>query len=307
VVPLAEPNAIGRTLGLLGDEWSLLIVRYAAAGVRRFGGWKEHLGISDAVLSTRLAALVDAGVMLRVPASSGTGGTEYQLSRSGRGLWQVLLSIWSWELRYVPGQSDRLPQMLHRTCESAFEPVLRCSRCHAPSARADVELRLGPSGEFARSVPVGSNRRRAPGRPNAAGMFGETMTLIGSRWSAALLGAAFLGATRFTEFEQMVGAPPTIVAERIRAFVDVGVLEQSGTQAGARPSAYRLTTKGESFFPVVSTALAWGERWFPSADGPAVLARHRSCGHGFVPELACSVCDGPVTRRDLVVSPADVG
>lgn len=307
MAPLAEPNAIGRTLGLLGDEWSLLIVRYAAAGVRRFGGWKDHLGISDAVLSARLGALVDAGVLLRVPASSGTGSTEYRLSRSGLDLWQVLLSIWSWELRHVPGQSDRLPQMLHETCGSAFEPVLRCTRCQAPTARADVELGLGPSGQFGRSVPVGSNRRRVPGRQNTAGMFGETMTLIGSRWSSALLGAAFLGATRFTDFERMIGAPPTIVAERIRAFVDVGVLEPVGTETGGRPSAYHLTVKGESFFPVVSTALAWGERWFPSDDGPAVLARHRSCGHGFIPELACSVCDGVVSRGNLVVSPADLG
>src|SRR5690606_25297708 len=53
------PNAIGATLGLLGDEWSLLIVRYALAGARRFGDWRTRVGISDAVLSARLRSLVD--------------------------------------------------------------------------------------------------------------------------------------------------------------------------------------------------------------------------------------------------------
>lgn len=309
---VAEPNAIGRTLGLLGDEWSLQIVRYAVAGVRRFGGWKQHLGISDAVLAARLGALVDAGVLVRVPAVGGTH-PEYELTKAGLGLWPVLLSIWSWELHHVPGQADLLPRMLHATCAAEFEPVLRCRGCAGAAPREEVELALGPSGHFERSVPVGSNRRRTTGgrRTTAgAGMFTETMTLIGSRWSSAMLGAAVLGATRFSDFERMTGASPTAVAERLRAFVDLGVLERAGGEAvgesGARPASYLLSAKGRAFFPVVATALAWGERQFPSPDGPAVLAVHRPCGKEFVPQLGCSVCAAALASRAVVVSPPDV-
>lgn len=307
-----EPNAIGRTLGLLGDEWSLQIVRYAAAGVRRFGGWKHHLGISDAVLAARLGALVEAGVLVRVPATVGMH-PEYELTASGLGLWPVLLSIWTWELHHVPGQAALLPRMVHSSCGSEFEPVLRCRRCEGAAPIEEVELTLGPSGDFERSVPVGSNRRRTTGRRRTAagaGMFTETMTLIGSRWSSAMLGAAVLGAVRFSDFERMTGASPTVVAERLRAFVDLGVLEPVGEEAkeatGPRPASYRLSAKGRAFFPVVATALAWGERHFPSADGPAVLAVHRPCRKGFVPELGCSVCGSAMTSRTLLVSPADV-
>jgi DNA-binding HxlR family transcriptional regulator len=137
-------------------------------------------------------------------------------------------------------------------------------------------------------------------------MFRETMALIGSRWSSALLGAAVLGATRFNDFERMIGAPPAVVSERLRSFVDLGVLEPHPRRAdGARPS-YRLSAKGRAFFPAVATALAWGERHFPAPDGPAVRAVHRRCGAGFVPELACSVCAEVITSRSLVVSPPEL-
>lgn len=309
---VAEPNAIGRTLGLIGDEWSLQIVRYAAGGVRRFGEWKHQLGISDAVLSARLGVLVEAGVLVRVPASGGTH-PEYELTGPGLALWPVLLSIWSWELHHVPGQAALLPRMVHGTCGSEFEPVLRCRRCAGAAPIEEVELGLGPSGDFERSVPVGSNRRRTTGRRRttaAAGMFTETMTLVGSRWSSAMLGAAVLGAARFSDFERMTGASPAVVAERLRAFVDLGVLERAGVEAteeaGTRPARYLLSAKGKAFFPVVATALAWGEQQFPCADGPAVLAVHRPCRQDFVPELGCSVCGAALTSRALVVSPPDV-
>jgi DNA-binding HxlR family transcriptional regulator len=131
------------------------------------------------------------------------------------------------------------------------------------------------------------------------------MAIIGSRWSSAVLGAAFLGASRFRDFEQ-IGAPPSVVADRLRHFVDLGVLERadddglSSTGVGER-SPYRLTAKGSAFFPAVVAFLVWGERWRPSPDGPAVLATHRPCGQGFVPELTCSVCRQVVGPTELQI------
>ena len=275
-------------------------MRYAFAGVRRFGGWRQHLGISDAVLTARLRALVGAGVLERRRAEGGSR-PEYRLAAPGLDLWPLLLSIWSWEQHHVAGQADALPTMVHRRCGSEFEPVLCCRACAAPAPYEDVDLALGPSGDFARSVPVGANRRRTGStRSDVAGtgLFTETMTLVGSRWSSAVLGAAILGATRFGDFERMVGAPPAIVAGRLRSFVRLGVLE------GA--AGYRLTAKGRAFFPVVATALAWGERHFPAVEGPAVDAVHRTCGRPFVPALGCSACGELIDRRTVEVSPADV-
>lgn len=283
-----QPNAIARALSLLGDEWSLLVVRHAFGGVRRYGGWKQALPISDAVLTDRLAALVDAGVLARRPSG------DYALTERGTGLWPVLLSIWSWEQRYVAGQADRLPRMVHRTCGTGFRPVLSCAVCGDAVAMADVSVGLAEGQDFARSAPVGGNRRRTGSRGHAgAGLFPETMALLGSRWSSAVLGAACLGAGRFTDFQQMTGAPPAVLSERLRSFVSVGVLEEG---------SYRLTAKGQAFFPVVSTALAWGERWYGEPGSPAVDARHD--GHPFLPQLACSMCERVLAGEDVRVTEA---
>ncbi len=290
------PNAIGATLGLLGDEWSLLIVRYALGGARRFGDWRERVGISDAVLSARLRSLVEGGVLERVRYSQRPPRDEYLLTESGRDLWPVLVAIWSWERRHVSGRRDELPEMVHRQCGQVAWPELRCHTCSGPATAAQVRLALGPSGAFDRSAPVGANRRRP-------GTFHETMEVIGSRWSAALLGAAFLGAGRFTEFERMLGAPPTVVAERLQRFVEIGVLEPDAA-AGERPR-YQLTAKGAALFDVVATMLRWGERWKGAADGPAVLATHGGDDHPFVPELACSACGATLHEAAIRVVPGD--
>jgi len=282
----AEPNAIGATLGLLGDEWTLLIVRGAFEGARRYGDWKSALPISDAVLTTRLQSLVDADVLRR-------DGAAYALTTSGLDLWLVLLCIWDWEQRQVPRRAP-LPRMVHTGCGSAFHPVLRCGVCGNDAHSTQVHARFSPGGSFERSAPVGNNRRRASSArrgTSGPGMFADTMAIVGNRWSSAVLGAAFLGATRFRDFEQ-IGAPPSTVADRLRRFVELGVFAPPDPDS----TDYRLTTKGRAFFPVVVAFLQWGERWRPAADGPSVEATHQSCGAAFVPAWRCSECNGALTR-----------
>jgi DNA-binding HxlR family transcriptional regulator len=286
------PNAIGASLGLLGDEWTLLIVQQAQQGVRRYSQLQARLGIGPTVLAARLATLTDAGVLEKVPDG---GRFAYELTRSGKELWALLLCIWAWEQDWVQGEA--LPTMRHVSCGEVFRPVLACAVCSAATGAPDVDIALGPSGAIARSVPTGSNRRRAgSARAEGPGLFPETMSLMGSRWSSALLGCAFLGARRFSEFEAMLGAPPNVVAERLRSFVTLGVLDGD----------YRLTAKGRAFFPAVATLVAWGERWHPAPDGPALVATHRACGADFVPTLRCSCCDGLLRRSDVAVEPAAV-
>lgn len=281
------PNAIGATLGLLGDEWTLLIVQQALRGAHRFSQLQTILGIAPTVLSSRLAALTAAGVLDRVPAEP---RHDYRLTEAGRALWRPLLCIWAWEQRWVQGEA--LPTMRHLACGKVFEPRLCCAGCGIPAEAADVELAFGPSGQMDRSIPTGSNRRRAGAvRPDGPGLFPETMTLLGNRWSSALLGAAFLGAQRFIEFEATLGAPPNIISERLRTFVALGVLDDT----------YRLTPKGLALFPTVSALVAWGERWLPAPDGPSLLARHGGCGRGFIPLLRCSSCHEELAASDLII------
>ena len=238
------------------------------------------------MLASRLGTLVEAGLMERHASRS------YSLTECGVALWPVLLCIWSWERRYVVGQADRLPRMQHAACGAEFRPVLCCMVCGSPAGIVDVSVGLAAGQDFARSAPVGGNRRRSGSRRHqGAGLFPETMALVGSRWSSAVLGASCLGARRFTEFQRMTGAPPAVLSERLRSFVALGVLERG---------SYDLTAKGQAFFPVVSTALAWGERWLGRPGSPTVVAGHAE--HAFLPQLGCSACERVLTADVMSTS-----
>ena len=252
-------------------------------GVRRFSALQSALGIGPTVLSARLAALVDGGVLDK-------RDDGYWLTEAGKDLWSLLLCIWAWEQRWVQGEA--LPTMRHTACGQVFAPALTCAGCFQPASADDVQVELGPAGDLARAVPVGRNRRRTgSSRAEGPGLFPETMALMGSRWSSATLGAAFLGARRFRDFEAILGAPPNVVSERLRTFVDLGVLD----------AGYALTAKGRDFFPAVAQLVAWGETWHPAADGPALLATHEACGAPFVPRLCCDRCRAALDRGAVAI------
>jgi DNA-binding HxlR family transcriptional regulator len=238
------------------------------------------------VLSARLSALVDGGVLDNT-------ADGYRLTGAGKQLWSLLLCIWAWEQRWVQGEA--LPTMRHTSCGEVFTPELACADCGDAVTSLDVTVEIGPSGELSRAVPAGRNRRRTgASRAEGPGLFRETMALMGSRWSSATLGAAFLGARRFRDFEAILGAPPNIVAERLKMFVELGVLD----------SGYTLTAKGRDFFPAVTQLVAWGERWHPAPEGPALLATHQACGAPFLPLLRCSACHEQLRRTSVAIEPA---
>ncbi|MFJ2774542.1 winged helix-turn-helix transcriptional regulator [Streptomyces sp. NPDC087300] len=306
-LPAGGANAIGVTMGLIGDEWTLLILRYAHQGARRYADWREHLAISDSVLSARLTRLTTAGILERDAYQTRPTRYAYRLTRRGRELWPILVAIWAWEYRWVSEHVEHLPWMRHRACGHPMEPLLACAACGETVRPRDVRSELGPSGGEGRSVPTAATRRRSASTGGAgAGLFPETMALIGNRWSVALLGAAFLGAHRFGDFQQRLGAPPTMVADRLRTFVGLGVLGSEPSAERADWISYRLTDKGRAFFPVIMTAIDWGQRWFHAPEGPALHSVHRGCGAVFEPCLICDDCGETLGENSVVVVTREV-
>jgi DNA-binding HxlR family transcriptional regulator len=288
-------NAVGRILGLLGDEWTLLIVQQALLGVTRYGEFMERLPISNSVLTSRLRALTQDGLLVRTTYQPRPVRAEYLITQRGRALWPVLLSIWEWERRWVPAHVGRLPRMRHTVCDSDFAPMLTCRSCTEVVTEKQVAARWGPSGSWPRSVPEAVTRRRASGNHHQAGLFPETMSVFGNRWAAALLVCAFLGTSRFTDFQTQLGAPPTLLAGRLQTFCANGVL------SAPRQAGYQLTEKGRALFPVIITALQCGQRWFHAPEGPAVVIAHLGCGEQFTGQLTCDQCAQPLKGTQVSV------
>jgi DNA-binding HxlR family transcriptional regulator len=273
-------------LGLLGDEWTLLVVQQALLGATRYGDFRARLPISNSVLTARLRLLTGEALLESLPYQSNPPRSEYVITERSRSLWPVLLSIWEWERHWVPDHDDPLPGMRHASCGGDFAPVVTCGSCAEAASEKDVVAQWGPSGSWSRSIPVAATRRRSAS-DQSAGLFPQTMSVMGNRWGFALLVAAFVGMSRFTDFQTQLGAPPGSIADRLAIFTTNGVFEMSDNR-------YRLTEKGRALFPVLVTALQWAQRWYQSPEGPAVSLAHTACGRRFVPVLTCDQCSEPL-------------
>ena len=271
-------------LGVLGDEWTLVLVQQALLGVRRYGDFAAGLPVSHSVLAGRLRRLLAQGLLTCREYQNNPPRSEYVVTPKSRSLWPILTSIWEWERRWVPTHDAPLPAMHHLTCGSDFAPQVTCRSCGDTVDAKDVEAQWGPSGSWVRSVPSTTNRRRSGGRRAGAGtLFPETMSVLGDRWGFALLVAAFVGFSRFTDFQTELGAPPATIADRLAVFTAEGILAHDDAR-------YRLTEKGSALFPVLVCALAWAQHWFPDREGPAVIVTHAACGRRFSPVLVCDQC-----------------
>lgn len=284
-------------LGLLGDEWTLLIVQRALLGARRYGEFLDALPVSNAVLTSRLQSLSAADMLSRNQYQSNPPRSEYLVTPMSRSLWPMLTSIWAWERRWVPDHPEPLPRMRHTGCGHEFAPRVACRSCTAEADGNDVVAHWGPSGSWQRSIPEGTQRRRSSGRRSgAAVLFPQTMSVIGDRWGFALLVAAFVGVRRFTDFQTQLGAPPATLTDRLTTFTDEDILVSCD-------GGYRLSEKGRAFFPVLVCALSWAQRWFPSPEGPAVILTHTSCGKRFDPALRCDQCDRHLRGAQILPVP----
>jgi DNA-binding HxlR family transcriptional regulator len=101
---------IARTLDVIGDWWSLLIVRDAFLGKRRFTEFQKSLGLAKNILSVRLQKLVSHGILTTAPASDGSAYEEYRLTEKGRSLYLVLVALRQWGERnlFEKGELDLL-------------------------------------------------------------------------------------------------------------------------------------------------------------------------------------------------------
>jgi DNA-binding HxlR family transcriptional regulator len=103
--------ATARTLDVIGDWWSLLIIRDTLGGIRRFSELQRHLGAAKNILALRLRALVDEGILEVVPASDGSAYNEYLPTQKGRALMPVLVALAQWgkEFLYNAGEACNVP------------------------------------------------------------------------------------------------------------------------------------------------------------------------------------------------------
>ena len=136
--------SVARALAIVGERWTLLIIRDAFKGTRRFDDFYRNLGVTRHRLAQRLAGLVEAGVMTRVPYNDRPVRYEYRLTRMGLGLYPVLMTLGDWGDRWLDNGQGPPTEYWHARCGKVTGPVISCRECGDPLRPEEVSARPGP-------------------------------------------------------------------------------------------------------------------------------------------------------------------
>lgn len=154
--------SIARTLDVIGEPWSPLILRNIYIGITRFERLQQTLGISRKVLTERLKWLVENGVLERREYSSRPPRHEYTLTAKGKELCDLLLVMVRWGDRWMAGETGPPVLYRHQACGEISHVELRCSACGQPMRATDVDLLPGP-GAVPSATPDADEARRQSG------------------------------------------------------------------------------------------------------------------------------------------------
>jgi DNA-binding HxlR family transcriptional regulator len=136
--------SVARALEIVGERWTLLILRDLFLGIHRFEAMQRDLGVARNVLATRLDKLVAAGIVERRRYNERPPRDEYRLTEKGRDLWPTIVALLQWGDEYAPSPGGPPTVMLHRDCGGAVDRHRMCERCGAALDVRDVQAYAGP-------------------------------------------------------------------------------------------------------------------------------------------------------------------
>lgn len=317
-------SAAERSIAVIGDAWTLRVLRTIFRGKRRYGDFIKELGMSRAVLTDRLNKLVAHDVLLRDTREG--GHPAYRLTERGLDLWPLFLAMWVWESDWGTGQDQDtwapdVPrrQVVHTACGHTMQPQFKCRHCLQVVVPFETVAATAESSVIPQSMVIGLRSEEAKNlqdafaaplsissafRRNRQDAMHSTSTLqahrlvrvIGDRWNSAVVAAAFRAVRTFSGFEHSLGIGPAQLTMRLAELQKLGIL-RSRAYAGARPE-YRLTQAGIALYPVTMELVRWGNRWYwPGTPTFSIL--HLLCQHTLEARWHCGHCEAELMRETV--------
>jgi len=302
---VSEPGerncSVGRTVGILSDAWTFLVLRESLFGARRFENFQSVLGIPRATLSERLRKLTAQGILRQVPYSTHPPRSEYRLTATGIDLYPAMVALMRFGDRYLSGTGSMPLELVHRPCGHACQPQVVCPACGGEIAANRVQYRDGPGAGRAPALPARRIRQSADrgqfehGRPCSVA---RALRIIGDRWSFLIIREAFFGVRRFDALQSSLRIASNILADRLARLTAEEILERTKYQDLPERHEYRLTARGKDLYAPLIVMMAWGDRWLAAGKPPLILT-HRDCGADFTAAVVCDHCRAPVAARDM--------
>lgn len=282
-----------RAAALIGDSWTLLILREMFAGRRRFTEFANALGISRAVLTDRLKRLADADLITQDGAETGNARRDYVLTPKGHDTLGVLCMQDAWESAYGVGHQTVRP--INQTSREPVQPVLLTRPGGVP-----LEVRrlafdfVGGQGP----AETSSNSRRRGEGAQPTGVTGA-LAVLGDPWAWRILISAFLGVRRFDEFGQVLGIASNVLTDRLNRLIDADLMLRERYNRLPPRFEYRLAVAGQALHPLFGAMYGWGERWLYDGEELPMRLFDRLTGERITPVVCDAATRQPLDRADL--------
>lgn len=290
--------SIWRSLEVVGDTPTLLILEASWLGARKFDELREKTGLLKALLSDRLKRLVETGLVNKKRYCDAPPRYEYVLTRKGRGVYWTSLMMLRWETGWGGGSGKIAVTLTHEPCGNTFTPDPACGHCGNTIDATQVEWEQGPG--VGLMAPVYSRRRQQRESSQAAtSLLDQAAQIMGDRWASLIMRSIFTGINRFDDIRQDTAIATNILSERLKWLESIGVIRQHAYPSTPPRNEYRVTRKGVEYYPVLLMLMRWGDRYYVSPEGPPVLLKHTTCGHKLDPQVVCSCCRAPIKPEDV--------
>jgi len=152
--------SVARTLSVVGERWTMLILREAFLGRHRFDEFQQGIGIARNILSSRLRDLVEKGILDRTRADGEPRRVEYRLTKKGSDLYPVLIALMQWGDTWLCDEAGPPMTLVHRNCGATTSPEMVCSQCGEHLGAREVIAIPQRAGNRARR-PERTDRKRA--------------------------------------------------------------------------------------------------------------------------------------------------
>jgi len=293
-------TSLRRALRVLADPWTMLILKEAFNGTRRFSAFQRALNIPKQTLSLRLTHLCREQMMYRRFSGTGTGPLDYAPTAKAMDLQDAMYAVWLWH-QANPGSADILPfDIVHAGCGHVLGAQWCCTACAQPVTSATVEIqRTQP--EQTETEPRPRLARRNDGSVTA-GSDKEGLvaaSVVGDLPCNEILYLLFQGPRHMLAIAQDLALGPGIVRDRLDKLMALGLIRED---AQGRRLIYSIEPRAEGFYPLLLAIADWGDRWCNAGAPPPELRLH-ACGAPLRGRYRCDHCGDWLSRDTLHIRP----
>jgi DNA-binding HxlR family transcriptional regulator len=290
-------SSLRRALAVLGDPWTMLILKEAFNGTRRFGAFRANLGIPRQTLSLRLGHLCREQLLRKRYAAPGAATVVYAPTPKAFDLAQAMYSVWLWH-RANPGAVDVLPfDILHAPCGAVLSADYACTTCARPATPETVTLH--PAEPAQTDPPRTRLARRKDGAFTAGGAAtGKGLiaaSLVGDAPCNEILWELFRRPRHMLALARELQLGAAVLRDRLDKLIALGLVRE---RAEGRRAVFSVERRAAAFHPLLLALSEWGDRWC-NGEAPPPEQRVHDCGALLEGRFRCRACGGWVTPATI--------